>query len=129
MERSIRAGILGLAISVLITAFVPANLYFLPSFIASLIAIYLTRLTSFRDGLLAALMTYFFTSAVNDTIVAAFYYSSNEVYTLTIDLSIVVFPAMNIVSALLAAYLGARLGQRAKPAPELPPPLKPLPPI
>lgn len=133
MERSIRAGIIGFIASVFITVFVgvlvPYDPYFLPSFFASILAIYISRLTEIRDGLVAALMTYFISGAIIDAIVAASFYASGELYTLVIDISIVVFPLANVISAFLAAYIGVRISQRAKPVPELPPTLKPLPPV
>lgn len=130
MERSIRAGILGSVISVFIVQFIPYYLYFLPSFFASLIAIYFSRLNEIKDCLLAAFMTYFISSAVSNVVAAALLYASGEPYTLIIDISIVVSPLLDIVTAFLAAYIGVRLAQRAKPAPpELPPTLKPLPPV
>jgi len=129
MERSIRAGILGSIISVFITLFIPYYLYFLPSFFASIIAIYFSRLSEMRDCLLAAFMTYFISSAVNNAVAAALFYASGEPYTLIIDAFIVVSPLLDIVTAFLAAYIGLRLAQRAKPVPELPQTLKPLPPV
>ena len=80
-----------------------------------------------RDGLLAAFMTYFISSAVNNVVVAALFYGSP--YSVVIDLSIVVSPLLDIVTAFLAGYIGVRLAQRAKPVPELPTELKPLPPV
>jgi len=127
MERSIRAGILGSIISIIITLFTPYYLFFLPSFFASIIAIYFSRLTEMRDCLLVAFMTYFISSAVNNAVVAALFYASP--YSVIIDLSIVVAPLLDIVTAFLAAYIGVRIAQRAKPVPELPQTLKPLPPV
>jgi pheromone shutdown protein TraB len=129
MERSIRAGILGSIVSVFITLFTPYYLYFLPSFFASIVAIYFLRLAEMRDCLLAAFMTYFVSSAVINAVAAALLYASGEPYTLVIDVSIVVSPLLDVVTAFLAAYIGVRVAQRAKPVPELPQTLKPLPPV
>jgi hypothetical protein len=129
MEKSIRAGILGSVLSVFIAVFIPYDLFFLPSLVASIVAIYVSKLIDLRDGLLAAFMTYFISGAVIEAIVAASFYVTSEPYTLVIDISIVVFPLVNVISAFLAAYIGVLLARRAKPAPELPQTLKPLPPV
>lgn len=120
---------MGFIISIVITVLMPYDLYFLPSFIASILVIYMFRLTVMKDGLLAAFMTYFFAGAASETIVAALYYATDPEYSLTIDISIVVFPIINIITAVIAAYIAVRFAQRAKPAPEIPQPLRPLPPV
>jgi len=100
--------------------------YFIPSFLAALFAIYLFRLETLKDGLIASFMTYIFNDGILGSIASAIVYVSNEPYTLTVDVWMVLSPTVTSISALIAGYIGVRLVQRMKPTPSLPPSLPPV---
>jgi len=135
MDRSIRAGISGALLAIVIELFLPVDLGFfdfLPSFFAAVLIIFTFRLEALRDGFVAAFMTYIFDQGVVGTLVLATYYIANEPYTLTVDILLVFSPIVTSISALIAGYAGVRLVKRMKPAhelqqqPPLPPPLPPV---
>ncbi len=67
MDRSIRAGISGFLLAVIINLFLPVSLgffSFLPSFFAAIITIYAFRLRTLKDGLIATFMTYIFNDGI-----------------------------------------------------------------
>jgi len=129
MDRCIRAGIYGALISLLCGLFF-SDLYFIPSFLATILVIYVSRLLTLREGLVTSLMTYFFSDGFLTTIAAAIYFGTNEPYVLTIDIWVVILPLVSTFSAIIAAYVGVRLAQKVKPVQELPPSLPPpLPPV
>jgi uncharacterized membrane protein YfcA len=75
-------------------------------------------------------MTYLFNEAVLNAIIAATYYLTEEPYTLTVDIWIVLSPIVTSISALIAGYVGVLLVQKMKPAKELAPSLpQQLPPV
>lgn len=128
MDRSITAGVFGFSLAVVINLFLPVSLpiylYFLPSFLAAIFAIYFFRLGEFRDGLVAAFMTYIFGDGILGTISLAIFYFSNEPYpSFDVDVWTIFSPIVSAVTAVLAGYIGVRLAQKRKPAPsrELPP--------
>jgi len=130
MDRSIRAGVSGALVAVMINLFSPVYLDFFPSFFAAIFIIYIFRLVTLKDGLVASFMTYIFNEAILNTLIAATYYVANEPYQLTVDIWIVFSPIVTSITALTAGYVGVRLVQRMKPAPELPPSLPPpIPPV
>ena len=121
MDRSIESGILGFSLAVGINLFLPVYLYFIPSFLAAILAIYVFRLGELRDGLVAAFMTYIFGDGILSTITLATFYFANEPYpSFTVDVWIMLSPIVSAVTAVIAGFIGVRLAQRRKPAPELP---------
>lgn len=63
MEPFLKAGIAGVAIASAITLlFLQENLYFIPSFAASIVVIYLFELKATKDAMLAAFITYILTN-------------------------------------------------------------------
>jgi len=131
MDRSIKAGVSGFLLSIIINLFSPIYLYFIPSFLAAIFAIYIFRLEALRDGLVAAFMTYIFSDGILGTITLAMLYSANEPYpSFDIDIWIMFSPIVSAVTAVIAGYIGVWLVQKMKPARELPPPPpQPLPPV
>ncbi len=131
MDQSIKAGVLGSLLAVIINLFSPIYLYFIPSFLAALFAIYIFRLVALRDGLVAAFMTYIFNEGILGTITLAAFYWANEPYpSFNIDTWMVFSPIVTSITALIAGYIGVQIVQKTKPTQELPPPpLQPLPPI
>lgn len=137
MDRCVNAGISGALLSLFISLFLsfilPVYLYFLPSFLAALFAIYVSRLGTTREGLVAALMTFILGDGVFNTLNnAAYYFSTSEPYTFVVDLGIVVSPILSALFALLAGYLGVLLVGRGKSTQEMAqPPMPPtsIPPV
>ena len=129
MERSIRAGVTGFSLALLINLFSPVDLVFVPSFLGSILAIYLLRVGTFREGLVTSLLTYVFNDGVLGTLSLATLYLENQPYTLNVDVLTVFLPIANSITALIATYIGVQLVQRAKPSQELPPPVQPIPPV
>jgi hypothetical protein len=134
VDRSIRAGITGAIMAVVINGFSPIPLYFIPSFLAAILVIILFRLGTLKDGLIVAFMTYLFNVEILSFLAAAQYY--NTAYTIPlVGLDIVLSPIFDLITALIAGLVGPWLVHRMKPAPpspehELPPPMpKPLPPV
>lgn len=74
-------------------------------------------------------MTFIFGDGLTNTLVAATYYLSNEPYTLTIDIGVVLSPILSAFFAVLAGYVGVRLVGRVKPTQGMPQPQMTPPPI
>jgi hypothetical protein len=133
MDRSIKAGVYGFLLAVVINLFLPVSLpmylSFVPSFLVAILAIYVFRLETLKDGLVAAFMTYIFTDGILDTIGLAIWY--NKLYpSFNVDVLTMLSPIVSAVTAVIAGYIGIRLAQKRKPAQELPPPPPPqLPPV
>jgi len=126
MDRSIQAGFSGALIAITLNLFSLLYFYFIPSFLAALFVIYLFRLETLKDCLIASFMTYIFNDGILGSIASAIIYVSNEPYTLTVDVWMVLSPTVTSISALIAGYVGVRLVQKMKPTPSLPPSLPPV---
>jgi uncharacterized membrane protein len=121
MDQSIKAGVYGFLLAVVINLFSPIYLDFVPSFLVAVLVIYIFRLGALKDGLVAAFMTYIFTDGILGTIVLATSYFANEPYpSFNIDVWIMLSPVVQAVTAVIAGYIGVRLAQKRKPAQELP---------
>ena len=120
MDRSIKAGIAGLALAVIInlTISLPLYLEFVPSFLAAIIAIFIFKIGTFKDGLVTTLITYFFNDQILNSIALALYYMEKKQYTLTVDTSAVFSSIIEAATAIIAAYIGARVVQGRKPKEE-----------
>ena len=132
MDRSIKAGVYGFLLSIIISLlFSQINLYFIPSFFAAILMIYVFRLEALKDGLIAAFMTYIFSDGILGTIVLAIFYYENQPYpSFNVDAWIMLSQIISPVTALIAGYIGVWLVQKMKTARELPPPSpQPLPPV
>ena len=126
MDRSIKAGVSGFLLAVVINLFSPIYLDFVPSFLVAILAIYIFRLGTLKDGLVAAFMTYIFTDGILGTIVLATSYFANQPYgPFNIDVWTMFSPIVSAVTAVIAGYIGVRLAQKRKPAPEPPPTIPP----
>jgi hypothetical protein len=121
MDRSIKAGVFGFILVILVDLFLPepAFIYFVPPFVIAILVIYTFRLGTLKDGLVAAFMTYIFSEGIIDTIGAADLYLTNQPYP-PIDIWAILYPTIWAVSAVIAGYIGVRLAQKRKPAQELP---------
>ena len=137
MDQSIKAGVYGFMLAIIINLLLaslltlPDILSFIPSFVAAIFTIYISRLETLKDGLVAAFMTYIFSDGILGTIVLATSYFANEPYpSFNIDVWIMLSPVVQAVTAVIAGYIGVRLAQKRKPAQELPAPIPPqLPPV
>jgi hypothetical protein len=131
MDQSIKAGAVGFALAVIINLFLPTSLptilQFVPSFLAAIIAIFIFKVGTFKDGLVTTLMTYFFNDATLNLIGFAYYYFEKKQVP-PVDASTVVYPVIEAVTVIIAAYVGARLVQSMKPPKESLSPLTVRPP-
>ena len=128
MNPSIKAGISGFLVAIVINLFSPVYLDFVPSFLAAILVIFVYGLDTFRDGLVAAFMTYIFNEGILGTLSLATFYVTNESYpSFNVDIFTVFYPIVNAVSAFIAGYVGIMLVHKMKPTRELPSP-PPLPP-
>ncbi len=104
-------------LAVVIYLISPIYLDFVPSSLAALLAIYIFRLNTLRDGLVAAFVTYIFTDGLLSTIDLAAYYLADEPYpSFSVDTWTMLSPAVAAVTAVIAGYIGVRLAQKRKPA-------------
>lgn len=125
MDQSIKAGILGTILALVVNLLSPVYLDWVPAFIVSIFAIYVYRLSTLKDGLIAALLTYILNNGILGTLTLAVLYVSNEPYPqITIDPYTMLSPIITAISALVAAYIGIWLTTRGKP----PTPKQPSPP-
>lgn len=122
MDQSIKAGVFGFLLAIMINLFLSIYLYFIPSFLAAILAIYFFRLGELRDGLVAAFMTYIFTDGILNIIVLTDFYFTNKPYSFDVDIFTLLYQIIPAVTAVIAGYIGVRLAQRRKPVVrELPP--------
>jgi hypothetical protein len=132
MDQSIKAGVYGLLLAIIIDLASPVYLDFISSFVASVIVIFIFRLSVLKDGLVAAFLTYIFDQGVMSTIALATSYLANEPYpSFNVDIYTMVTPIVWAVTAVIAGYLGVWLVRRMRPArelPSLPLPTQPPPP-
>lgn len=125
MDQSIKAGILGAIVAIFANfIIIPPPFDFIPTFVVAIFAIFVFRLATLRDGLVAAFMTYLFSQAILSTLTLADYYASNTIYTLTVTADLIPDPIITAISALIAAYIGVWLVTKGRP----PPPKAPAPP-
>jgi hypothetical protein len=137
MDQSIKAGVYGFVLAIIINLLLaslltlPNILSFIPSFVAAIFTIYISRLETLKDGLVAAFMTYIFNDGILVTVSLATFYFANEPYpSYNIDVWTMLSPIVQAVSAVIAGYIGVRIAQKMKPARELPPSPPPqLPPV
>jgi hypothetical protein len=131
MDIAIRAGISGFLVALVINLFSPVYLYFVPSFLVAILAVYFYRLGTLKDGLVAAFMIYIFTDGILDTISLATFYAEKKPYpAFNVDVWTMFYPLVSAVTAVIAAYVGVWLTKVRKPPPGLPSATTPqLPPV
>jgi hypothetical protein len=121
LDPSIKAGISGFLLAVVINLFSPVYLYFVPSFLAAILVVYIFRLGALKDGLVAAFLTYVFNDGILGTISLATLYAENKPYpSFDVDVWTMFSPLVSAVTAVVAAYVGVWLTQRRKTPPGLP---------
>jgi uncharacterized membrane protein YfcA len=92
--------------------------------LAAILAIYIFRLGTLKDGLVAAFMTYIFYDGILGTISLATLYFTNQPYgPFDVDIWTMFSPIVSAATAVIASYIGVWLAQKRKPARELPPPI------
>ena len=114
--RILQAGILGAFISVMISSLSPpgVKLYFIPSFVSSLLVIFLFRPRRFEDAMTISFIAYLFSDAILGGMIFGSLYmegiSLSEAYRgyLLTFLDVAAY-AFNPVSALIAAYIGNKI--------------------
>lgn len=138
MDRSIRAGISGALLAIVIELFVSIPIVFfsfIPPFLAAIFIVFIFRLEVLKDGLVAAFMTYILNEGILGTLSLVTFYitNPNQPYpSFNVDILTVFYPIVTSITALIAGYVGVRLAQRMKPIhelqpqPSLPPPLPPV---
>jgi hypothetical protein len=120
MDPSMKAGISGFLLAVVINLFSPVYLDLIPSFLAAILAIYFFRLGTLKDGLVAAFMTYIFADGILGTIgLATLYFASEPYPSFNVDIWTMFSPIVSAVTAAIAGYIGVWLARKRKPAREL----------
>lgn len=129
MDPVIKAGICGFVITVIIIFFSPVYLYFFPSFVASIIAIYFFELKATKDGVLAALIIYIFPEWILGAVNLLGNLISNEPinYTYTVDLWMFLSQIFIPLTALLAGLIGSSLAETRRVREYVPVPVPPPP--
>jgi pheromone shutdown protein TraB len=118
MDQSIKAGIIGAVLAIIVNASLPVYLDFIPGFVIAIFVIYVYRLGTLKDGLVAAFMTYIFNNGILGTLTLAIYYAQNEQYpAFTVDTYTMLSPLITAISAVIAAYVGVWLAKKRTPAP------------
>jgi len=127
LGKIIQAGVLGALISVMISSLQPPDirLYFIPSFVSSVLVVFLFKARRLEEAVALAFSVYLFADAiVNGIILGSLYFQDiplSEVYRgYELTFLDVVTYIFNPVSALIAAYLGNRLIAGGRPEQEQP---------
>jgi hypothetical protein len=129
MDQTIKAGISGLIIAVVITVLSPINLDFVPQLVAAIIAIYVFDLRTYKDGILAAVMTYLFSIGILGSVSLGILYASNQPIDFTIDVWSIIDQTFTPLTSLVAAYVGVWLAKMRRPMATPPPPPPPVQPL
>ena len=114
--RFLVAGLSGAFLSVFANLFSGVYLYFLPSFLASIIVIYIFRINRFREALTAALAVYIFADGIFGRFILGYLYINgipyvvNEIPQIWDVLSYVFSP----ISAFIAGYVGVKITPKTK---------------
>ena len=126
MDPSIKAGVSGFLLAIAINLLSPVYLDLVPSFLVAILVIYVFRLGTLKDGLVAAFMTYIFTDGILSTIALATSYFANEPYpSFNVDIWTMLSPMVSAATAVIAAYIGIQLAQKGRRPQELPPLIPP----
>ena len=128
LGRILQAGVIGAFLSILISSFSPPGLYlyFIPSFLSSLVAIYLSRARRLVEAVAIALTVYLFADGISTGLTLGAFYaegiSLSDAYAgyMPTLLDIIMYSA-DPVTAVVAGYIGVRLTTRGQP--RTPPPI------
>ena len=125
VTRFVAASLLGAMISVMIASSSTVNLFFLPSFIASVIVVYLYRMSRFEESLVTSLAIYLFADGIMAVTILGYCYMLQTPYATFIEdwvpeLWEVLLYGLNPVSAFVAAYIGMKISPRRRRMPTVP---------
>lgn len=119
--RILQAGVMGAFLSILISSFSPqgVDMYFIPSFLSSLIAIYLSRARRLDEAVTIALTIYVFADGILTGIALGTLYaegiSLGDIYAGYVPTLIdVIMYTADPVTAIVAGYIGVRLTSRGQ---------------
>ncbi len=127
MTDFLKIGLFGTSLSIIISLFsAPIDLYFIPPFVSSIIAVYVSRSRKIENAMLISMMIYFLSIAIitvfnqvvlyaNNQSFAAYLQEypsdpNNRVPTLLDVLLYVLYP----ITAFISAYLGSRIVPRPR---------------
>jgi len=119
--RYLVIGLIGAFLSVAISFFSSVDLYFIPSFVASIFIIYTYRINELKESLIATFAVYVFADGILGTLVLGQYYILNETIIFMPGFWDVVLYPFNPISAFIAAYIGVRISPKRKEEPVLVP--------
>ncbi|MBS7656457.1 MAG: zinc ribbon domain-containing protein [Candidatus Bathyarchaeia archaeon] len=125
LAKLIEAGLLGASIAIMISFFTPEGIdvYFIPSFLGAVGAIFLFRTRRLEEALVIAFSVYIFTDAIIAVLNLSSLYFSNmswadmanevpslydELYNVPSLITIIAY-ALDPISAVVAAYLGYKI--------------------
>ena len=117
MFRYVVVGLLGAFLSVMITVLIgDINLFFIPSFVASIVVIFVYRISELKDSLIASLMIYVFAEGIIGALVLGYSYAFQTPYEVIWEPQIweVALYSFTPISAILAAYVGMKIGPKKK---------------
>ncbi len=123
MFRYIVVGLLGAFLSVTISFFfgdvlatISNSFYFIPSFVASVVVIFVYRINDVKDSLIASLTIYLFAEGIIGALVLGQYYILQTPYEVFWEPEIweVALYSFAPISAIMAAYLGVKIGPKKK---------------
>jgi len=127
LARILQAGVLGAFLSVMISSLSPSgiNLYFIPSFLSSLLVIFMSRSKRLDEAVTVSLAVYIFADAVWAGITLGSLYFQDiplaDIYGNWVpNLVDVVMYTVSPITAIIAGYVGVRLNFRTRVA-ERPP--------
>lgn len=122
MNDFLKVGLFGTSLSIIISLFsAPIDLYFIPPFVSSVIAIYLSRSRKIENAMLTSMMIYFLSIAIISVFNQAVLYAGNQSFADYLraypsdpnnrvpTLLDVLLYALYPITAFIAAYLGSRL--------------------
>ena len=115
--RYVVVGLLGGFLSVMITMFAgETDLFFIPSFVASITVIFVYRISELKDSLIASLSIYLFAEGILGALVLGYSYAFQIPYEIAWEPQIweVALYSFTPISAILAAYIGVKMGPKRK---------------
>jgi len=121
LGRILQAGVIGAFLSIMISSFSQGvDLYFIPSFLSSLVAIYLSRARRLVEAVAIALAVYLFADGILTGIALGSLYSGGiplaDLYGSYVPTLLdAIMYAADPVTAVVAGYVGVRLTTRGQP--------------
>lgn len=114
--RYLVIGLIGALLSVMISAFSGVELYFIPSFVSSILIIYVYRINDFKESLIVTFTVYLFAEGISAGFVLGYSYAFNIPYEFSLSPKIweVILYSFNPISAFIAAYIGVRISPKRR---------------